>query len=60
MKAAMIAELDAQGADSLQAGEYTIKHSIYESRRVDTAKLKEAGLYDNYSISSTALRFQIA
>ena len=60
LKAAMIAELDAQKADSINAGEYTIRYTIYESTRVDTAKLKASGLYDSYSTSSTALRFSVA
>jgi len=60
LKAAMIAELDANKADSLAAGEYTIRYTVYESTRVDTAKLKKSGLYDSYSTSSTALRFSVA
>ena len=60
LKADMISELDTRKADTLQAGEYNIKYTLYESRRVDTAKLKAAGLYDAYSSTSTALRFSIA
>ena len=60
LKAAMIAEMDAQQADSLQAGEYTLRYTVYESTRVDTAKLKTSGLYGQYSTTGTALRFSIA
>lgn len=60
LKATITAEMDAQKAETLQAGEYTIRYSIYESKRVDTAKLKAAGLYEQYSATGTALRFQIA
>ena len=60
LKTAMIAEMDAQQADALQAGEYTIRYSLYESIRVDTAKLKKSGLYDQYSTKGTALRFTVA
>jgi len=60
LKAALIAEMDTQQADSLQAGEYTLRYTVYESTRVDTAKLKKSGLYADYSTTGTALRFSIA
>ena len=60
LKAAMIAELDTRKADTLEAGEFTIRHTVYESTRVDTAKLKASGLYEVYSTSGTALRFSVA
>ena len=60
LKAAMIAELDAKQADSIQAGEYTIRHTVFESTRVDTAKLKASGMYAQFSTSGTALRFSVA
>jgi len=60
IKADMITELDTRKTDSLQAGEYVIRYSVYENRRVDTAKLKQAGLYDTYSAASTSLRFSVA
>jgi len=59
LKAAMVAEMDAQQADAIQAGEYTIRYTVYESTRVDTAKLKQSGLYDQYSTKGTALRFAV-
>ncbi|MCL1807479.1 MAG: hypothetical protein FWG31_07235 [Oscillospiraceae bacterium] len=40
LKMAMIAEMDAQKVEELTAGEYTIRYTIYESIRLDSAKLK--------------------
>ena len=60
LKQVMIKEMDARQADELTAGEYTIRYTLYESSRIDTAKLKAAGLYDDYSKRTTSTRFQVA
>lgn len=60
LKARMIAEMDAQQAETIPAGEFTIRYTVYESRRVDAEKLKEAGLYEQFSTAATALRFCVA
>lgn len=60
LKAELIAEMDARKADSLTAGDYTLRYIAYESSRVDTKALKAAGLYDQYSSKQTALRFSIS
>lgn len=59
VKAEMVAEMDARQAESLTAGAYTVRYTVYESSRVDTKALKAAGLYDQYSSKSTALRFTV-
>lgn len=60
LKAQIIAEMDTRKQDTLHAGEYTIRHTLYETKRVDAAKLKSAGLYEQFSTSSIALRFTVA
>ena len=40
LKTEMIAGMDELQADELQAGEYTIRYKLYESRRLDTTRLK--------------------
>ena len=60
IKQAMIKEMDARQADELNAGEYTIRYTLVESSRVDTAKLKASGLYGDYSKRTTSTRFQVA
>ena len=60
LKQAMIKEIDARQADKLTAGEFTIRYTLVESSRVDTAKLKAAGLYDSYAKSTVSTRFQVA
>ena len=60
VKATLTAEMDARQADTVHAGEYTIRYTAYETTRVDTAKLKASGLYDQYSAKATALRFTVA
>ena len=59
VKAALIAEMDARKQDAVTAGEYTIRYIPYESTRVDTAKLKRSGLYEQYSTRAMALRFTV-
>lgn len=59
IKAELIAEMDARKVDAVEAGSYTVRYIAYESSRVDTKALKAAGLYDQYSNKSTAVRFTI-
>ncbi|MDR1668680.1 MAG: hypothetical protein LBR76_01815 [Oscillospiraceae bacterium] len=62
LKQTMIRELDARKTEELTAGEYTIRWSLYESSRLDSAKLKaeHADLYAAYCKRTTATRFQVA
>ena len=60
VKQTIIAEMDARKAESVQAGEYTIRYAAYQTTRIDTARIKADGLYERYSASSTALRFTVA
>lgn len=60
VKADLITVLDAQKADSLAAGPFTVRYTVYESTRVNTAALKNAGLYDQYSTKVAALRFSVS
>lgn len=62
LKQQMIREMDARQADSLTAGEYTIRYGLYESSRLDSAKLKadHSDLYAAYSKRTTSTRFSVA
>ena len=62
LKQQMIREMDARQVESLNAGEYTIRYTIYESSRLDSAKLKAdyADLYAQYSKKTASTRFQVA
>lgn len=62
LKQQMIREMDARQADSITAGEYTIRYSLYESSRLDSAKLKadHGDLYATYSKRTTSTRFSVA
>ena len=62
LKQALIREMDARQAEELTAGEYTIRYTIYESARLDSAKLKaeHADLYAAYTKKTAATRFQVA
>ena len=62
LKQQMIRELDAMGTEELAAGEYTIRWSLYESTRLDGAKLKadHADLYSAYSKRTASTRFSVA
>lgn len=62
LKQQMIREMDARNADTLQAGEYTIRWSLYESSRLDSAKLKaeQADIYSQYIKKTVSTRFQVA
>ena len=62
LKQQMIREMDTRQVEELAAGEYTIRWSLYESTRLDTAKLKAdaADIYAAYSKRTTATRFAVA
>jgi predicted phage-related endonuclease len=62
LKQQMIGTLDARQVDELTAGEYTIRWSLYESSRLDTAKLKaeQADIYSRYMKKTVSTRFQVA
>ena len=47
LKQQMIREMDTRNVEELAAGEYTIRWTMYESSRLDSAKLKaeHADLY---------------
>lgn len=62
VKAAITAELDALGVDTLQADIFTIKHTAYQSTRIDSSRLKaeHPDLYSEYSKTVEARRFQVA
>lgn len=59
IKSELIAEMDNRQADAVTAGAFTIRYTAYESSRVNTAQLKAAGLYEQYSSKQTALRFSV-
>jgi len=59
IRAELVAEMDARKVDAVTAGAFTVRYSAYQSTRVDTAKLKADGLYDQYSSKQTALRFSV-
>ena len=56
----MIAEMDSRQAEEVRAGGYVIRYKLVESSRVDTAALKAAGIYDQYTKKSTAIRFTVS
>ena len=62
LKQQMICEMDARNAETLTAGEYTIRWSLYESSRLDSTKLKaeQPDIYSNYTKCTTSTRFQVA
>ena len=62
LKQTMIREMDAQGAEKLQAGPFEIRYTLVESSRLDSAKLKadHADLYSQYTKRTTSTRFQVA
>ena len=62
LKTEMIAELEAQGTDTLQADVFTIKWTAYTSSRVDTAALKKElpDIAARYTTTTQARRFQVA
>jgi hypothetical protein len=62
LKQQMIREIDARKVDTLAAGIHTIRYTLYESARLDGAKLKadQAAMYDQYSKKTVSTRFQVA
>jgi predicted phage-related endonuclease len=62
LKQQMIKEMDARNVEKLEAGEYTIRWSLYESSRLDSAKLKadHGDIYAAYTKKTAATRFQVA
>ena len=62
LKAEMIAELEAQGTDTLKADIFTIHWTAYKSSRVDTTALKNElpNIAARYTKTTEARRFQIA
>ena len=62
LKAEMIAELEAQGVDSLNADIFTIKYTAYKSNRLDTTALKNElpDIAARYTKVTEARRFQVA
>ena len=62
LKQQMIKEMDARNLEKLEAGEYTIRWSLYESSRLDSTKLKteQPDVYAAYTKSTTETRFQVA
>ena len=62
LKQQMIAEMDTRKVEVLEAGEYTIRWSIYESSRVDTTAFKKAlpEVAAQFTRQATAIRFQVA
>jgi len=62
LKQQMIKEMDARQVEELNTGEYTIHWSIYESKRLDTAKLKSElpDIAARFTKATTSTRFQVA
>ena len=62
LKQQMIKEMDARNVEKLEAGEYTIRRGLYESNRLDSAKLKadHAELCAAYTKTAVSTRFQVA
>jgi predicted phage-related endonuclease len=54
LKQVMIRELDARQADEITAGEFTIRWNLYESNRLDSAKLKAEQPNSTPSIQRTS------
>jgi len=62
LKIMMIAELEAQGTDTLRADIFTIKWTPYTSSRIDTTALKNElpEVAARYLRTTEAKRFQVA
>jgi len=58
----MIGEMDARQTEELATGAFTIRWKLYESGRLDTAKLRadHGGLCDAYTVRTVATRFSVA
>jgi predicted phage-related endonuclease len=61
IKARLTAHMDAQGADTIQAGSFTVRWTSYNSQRVDTTSLKKElpEVAARYTKVTEARRFQI-
>lgn len=62
LKQTMMEEMDTRNVEKLEVGEFTIRWSLYESSRLDSAKLKaeHGDLYAAYSKSMCSTRFSVA
>jgi predicted phage-related endonuclease len=62
LKAAMIAEMEVQEVDTLQADIFTIRYTKYQSSRVDTTALKKElpDVAARYTKTTETRRFQVA
>jgi predicted phage-related endonuclease len=61
-KAAIIAEMEARKADTLNVDVFTVKYTKFQSTRLDTTRFRaeHGDLYSAYSKTSEARRFSIA
>ena len=61
IKAAIIAHMDTENIDTLQADIFTIKYTAYTSNRIDTAALKKElpEIAARYTKTTEARRFQV-
>lgn len=53
------AELDERKVDSLDTGRHKVFYSAYQKSSVDSARLKEEGLYNRFLKTSTVIQFKI-
>ena len=62
LKQQMIRELDNRKIEELKVGDYTIRHSLYQSSRLDTTALKRElpDIAAQYTKLTTSTRFQVA
>ena len=59
LKDELKAELDSRKVDSIDTGLHKIFYSCYEKSNVDSAKLKEDGIYEEYSKKSIVTQFKV-
>lgn len=52
-------ELDTLKVDSIDTGIHKVFYLVYEKASLDSARLKEEGLYDKYTKSSLVTQFKI-
>ncbi len=62
LKQTITDEMDSRNVEKLEAGEYVIRWGLYESSRLDTARLKaeHGDLYAAYSKKMCSTRFSVA
>ena len=62
LKQQIIREMDTRNIEELNAGEYTIRWTMYESSRLDTTKLRKdlPDIASQYSKSMVSTRFTVA